>query len=289
MENGNRDVCECPQEVLYILDSCSSLKLCEFSGIRRYKGPGFVAIDTSLIALIREEPNGLEICKLEISSSGPRLESVCFLELPPLTSGATVEWMGVFKEWVPTSRNFARSRSFRGCHVPFYSSAVGTIGFDLHYDTPNELGQRFLLYGIVISVAGLLSVIHTRVRYMPWVDWGPSITHLFARTTPISAGPFWITKLSPLVVRDYGIMCAPHAESTVEDTSSLHSRPPVSSTEVFETHWPNTVETHLPYRELVANDLDFSSFDRVKADREWFIGIIYKVSEPYVLTTEMSV
>jgi len=204
--------------------------------------------------------------------------------------------MGVFKEWVPTSKHFARSRSLRGCHVPFYSSAVGTIGFDLHYDTlkdlntPKELGQRFLLYGIVISVAGLLSVIHTRVRHISWVDWGPSITHLFDRTAPISAGPFWITKLSPLVVRDYGIMCAPHAEPTVEDTSLLHSRPPVSSTEVFETHWePNTVETQLPYRELVANDLDFSQFDRVKADREWFIGVINKVSEPHVLTTAMRV
>ena len=52
---------------------------------------------------------------------------------------------------------------------------------------------------------------------------------------------------------------------------------------------PNTVETHLPYRELVANDLDFSQFDRVKADREWFIGVVNKVSELHVHTTAMRV
>jgi len=279
---------------LYILDSRSPLKLCEFSGISWYQGPAFVAIDTSLIALIRDELNGLEICKLEVSSSGSRLESVCFLELPPMTSGAAVEWMGASKEWVPTSRHYARSRSFRGCHVPFYSSAVGTIAFDLEYDSDDliELDEPFPCYRMVISVAGLLSVIHSRVPYMPWVDWGPSITHLFARNRLTTAGPFWITRASPLVIRDYGTMHAPHAESTVEDTSSLHSRPLVSSTEVFEAHWePNNVKTHLPYRELVASDLDFGRFDRVKADREWIIGIINKVSKLYVLirTTPMRV
>jgi len=217
-------------------------------------------------------PNGLEICKLEISPPGPRLQSVCFLELPPLTSYAYVVWMGAFNEWVPTSRHYARSRSFPGCHVPFYSSAVGTIGFGLHYSTLS-------MVGIVISVAGLLSVIQTRVRCMRWVDWGPSITHLFTRNLILTAGPFWITQLSPLVVRDYGIMRAPYAQSTVEDTSSLHSRHQAFSTEVSGLQWkPNDIKTHLPYRELVANDLDFRRFSRVRADREWFIGIIDNVS-----------
>jgi len=288
MENGDRDDRECPQEASSILNSCSPLKLCEFSGIRRSRGPGFVAIDTSLIALIREEPNGLEICKLEISPPGPRLQSVCFLSLPPLMSGASVKWLGTSMEWVPTSRHYARSRSFPGCHVPFYSSAVGTIGFDLHYDTPKGPSQRFsITYGIVISVAGLLSVIKNRVRYMRWVDWGPSMAHLFARKFLTTAGPLWITKLSPLVVRDYGIMRVPYAESMVEDTASLHSRPLVFSTEMLGTHWePISIKTHLPYRELVAYDLDFRRFGRVRADREWFIGIIDDVSELYVIIFE---
>jgi hypothetical protein len=284
VENGDRGVRECLQEVLPILGSCSPLKLCEFSGILRYKGPAFVAIDTSLIALVREEPNGLEIRKLEISSSGPRLESVCFLELPPLTSDTTVEWMGASKEWVPTSRHYGRSRSLRGFHVPFYSSAVGTIAFDLEYDAPIDLGQRFPIYRMVISVAGLLSAMHTRARFIPWVEWGPAITHLFPKARLTTAGPFWITKLSPLVIRDYGTRHALHSESTREDSSSVHSRPPV-----FDTHWePNNIETHLPYRDLVANDLDFRQFDSVKADREWIIGIINKVCD-YVQITPLRV
>jgi hypothetical protein len=234
-----------------------------------------------LIALIREEPNGLEICELEISPPGPRLQSVCFLELPPLTSATYVEWTAAFNEWVPTSRHCAPSRSFPGCHVPFYSSAVGTIGFGLYYNR-----GTLPMLGIVINVAGLLSVIQTRVRYMRWVDWGPSITHLFARNFLMTAGPYWITKVSPLVVRDYGIIRAPYAESTVEDTSSLHSRHLPFSTEVFGLQWkPNGIKTRLSYRELVANDLDFRQFGRVRADREWFIGII-DVSELYVIIFE---
>ena len=40
------------------------------------------------------------------------------------------------------------------------------------------------------------------------------------------------------------------------------------------------------YRELVAYDLDFRRFSRVRADREWFIGIIDDVSEFYVIMFE---
>jgi hypothetical protein len=79
----------------------------------------------------------------------------------------------------------------------------------------------------------------------------------------MTAGPFWITKLSPLVVRDYGIMRAPYAESMVEDTSSLHPRGDPFSTDVFGLQWkPNGIKIRLSYRELVANDLDFGQFSR---------------------------
>ena len=80
IENRDHDICECLQKVLSILDSCSPLKLLQVLGsIRQYKGQAFVAIDTSLVILIREEPDALEMCKLEISSSAPCLESVCSL------------------------------------------------------------------------------------------------------------------------------------------------------------------------------------------------------------------
>lgn len=251
------------------------LKLCEFSGIRQSRGPGFVAINSNLIALIREELNCLEICELDINPPGPRLQSVCFLELPPLVSGASVEWVEATMEWVPTSRHYGRSRSFPERPVPFYSSAVGTIGFCLRYVSPDDHDSK---YWIVISVVGLLSVILTRVRCMRWVDWGPSITHFFERCGDIimTAGPFWITNRRDFVVRDFGIQRVPFAKSTVEDTSSLHFRTQLFSTEVFDTHWePNNIESHLPYRvfRVLRKPPNIRDYTHVMADREWLIRI----------------
>jgi hypothetical protein len=48
-----------------------------------------------------------------------------------------------------------------------------------------------------------------------------------------------------------------------------------SSTEVFGDHWEaGSVETHLPYRDVVANDLNFSQFSWIMADREWIVGMM---------------
>jgi len=133
---------------------------------------------------------------------------------------------------------------------------------------------------IVISVAAILSVIRATngVCNVPWKDWGPSGTRIFELETTLlkPVGPFWIMDLSPLVVRDYDILRTRCTRSTTEDTSSSHPQPPVSSsTEVFGEHWEaGSVETHLPYRDVVANDLDFRHFPWIMADREWIVGIM---------------
>jgi hypothetical protein len=71
-----------------------------------------VVINSSLIALIRERENSLEICKLKIDSPALHLQMLCFLELPPLVSDTSLNLSMVHKKWVPTSTSYTRSKSF---------------------------------------------------------------------------------------------------------------------------------------------------------------------------------
>ena len=133
---------------------------------------------------------------------------------------------------------------------------------------------------MIISIAGLISAIRTGVHNIPWVDWGPSITHFFREDLSRTAGPFWVVGFSPLTVRIYGPMCMGHIESMAEDKSSSQPRPRpvVFSTKVCGKHWvENQVETHLPYRDIVANDLHVDGFGAVLADREWIVCMKYEV------------
>jgi len=251
-----------------------------------------MSINSSLISLIDDYANRLEVCTLELDPV-PRLQTLCFLELPPLASGASHYFFGAYKEWVPTSKSYTRTRSSRGYHAPFYTSEIGTIALRFQYQLQFKVGYS---YALIISVAALVSVIPTDVRNVPWEDWGPSSTHLFKmKTTQLtSLGPFWIIDYrSPVdwitdnrspVVRQYDLVRRTRYTQLIAGNKSLlQSRPPiVDSQSVFQYD----IDTHLPYRELMANHLDFSRFDRVKADREWIIGIITRVSELYVLIFE---
>lgn len=242
--------------------------------------PKLVVIDNNLIALIKDSANSLEICKLEVTASPrPRLRTMCFLDLPPLTSEASCVLSMAIKEWVPTWKHYARSSSSRKHHTPFYSSTVGTISLLLDYRTYSKGAGRPFRCTITISVAAILSVIRATngVCHVPWKDWGPSGTRIaeMGTTSLISVGPFWIADLLPLAVRDYDLLRTRCTQSTTEDTSSSHPQPPVSSsTEVFGEHWEaGSVETHLPYRDVVANNLDFEDFLYIMADREWIVAI----------------
>ena len=245
--------------------------------------PKIAVIDNNLIAVIKDSANSLEICKLEATaSSGPHLRTMCFLDLPPLTTEASCVLSMAIKEWVPTSKHYAPSSSSRKHDTPFYSSTVGTIALFLDYRTYSKGAGYPFRCTIVISVAAILSVIRATgdVCNVPWKDWGPSGTRMYGLETTLlkPIGPFWITGLSPLVVRDYDLLRTRCTQPTTEDlgTSSSHPQPPVfSSTEVFGEHWEaGRVETHLPYRDVVANDLDFRHFPWIMADREWVVGIM---------------
>lgn len=164
-----------------------------------------VSIDSSLVSLVDDCENRLEICKLELDPV-PRLQTLCFLGLPPLAPGASNVLFGAVSEWVPTSKYYARTRSSRGCHLPFYSSAVGTIALQFQYHLPESHWQDFDTYALIISVAALVSVIPTDARNVPWEDWGPSSTHFYnvGPTRLISVGPFWIPNFES-VVRQYDL------------------------------------------------------------------------------------
>ena len=276
-------VSACPLQALSDLDSYTSLQLRDFSDVHPGTEAPFVIIDSSLVALIREKLNRLEIYRLEVcpSTGVPLLRTVCLLELPSVTPITSVSWRFSAMEWVPTSRHYKRSRSSRGYHVPFYSSKVGTMGLLLHYRMASGYSRQCTM---ILSIAGLLSAIHTRVHYIPWEDWGPSITHFFQGNLSVTVGPtvgpFWIAGLSPLRVRDYGLICKRYIESMAEDMSSWQSRPrpKMFSTKVYGEHWvEHQVETYLPYRDIIANDLHIDSFGFVLADREWIVRIGFEV------------
>ena len=129
------------------------------------------------VALMKDGENSLEVCRLEISSSGPRLQTLCFLELPPLASDTSVILREASTEWVPTSKDYARSRSSRGHHLPFYSSTVRTIGLLLEFRRVLDKKPLLSKCTMIISVPLLLSSIRTDLRNVPWVDWGPSGMH----------------------------------------------------------------------------------------------------------------
>jgi len=283
MENWDRDICEWPPQALSVLDSCRPLQLREFPDTHQGSGSSFMVIDSNLIALIRVGLNRIEIYRLEIclSASVPLLKMVCLLELPPVTPTTSVTCISSAMEWVPTSRHYKRSRSSRGYHIPFYSSTVGTIALILRY-RPASAGYSFKCT-MTVSIAGLHSVIRTGVHNIPWVDWGPSITcftqEVLLMAIGSTVGPFWIVGLSPLTVRDFGPICMGNIESTAEDMSSWQSQPwPIASYTDVPSYWEEgQAETHLPYRDIVVNDLHLNDGDHVLADREWIVRIGYEV------------
>ena len=237
-----------------------------------------VSINSSLISLIDNAENGLEICKLVLDPS-PQLQTLCILELPPLASGASQFFAGADKEWVPTSKPYARTGSSRGYRLPFYCSAIGTIALRFDYHLKSKPAYSYML---LINVAALVSVIPTTVCNVPWEDWGPSTTHLYKLTTlrPTSFGPFWITNDQSPIVRQYDLQRSRHIRSVAGDKSSLQSRPPViDSVSVFQYD----IKTHLPYRDVVTQNKDLYESTYILADREWAVGAKVLVRRFFVL------
>lgn len=173
---------------------------------------------------MKDSANRLEICKLEITSPAPCLQTICFLELPRLTSGnISVVLSELHMEWVPTSEDYVRSRSSRGHHLPFYSSTVSSIELLLGYEyrySPQNLHISYE-YTMIINVKAIRSVIRSGLHNVPWEDWGPSGTHVFERTWLKPAGPFWIRGAARPVVRQYDLRHARcYTRPIADDTSS---------------------------------------------------------------------
>jgi len=251
----------------FVLNSHESLKLRRLPAVTPRNGRLMaVSINSSLVSVIADGDNRLEICKLELDS-GPRLQTLCFLELPPLTSGTSNILSRADKEWVPTSKSYVRTRSSRGYHLPFYSSAIGTIALRFNYQRSWMVGP----YVLIISVAALISAIPTDARNVPWEDWGPSSTHLVKTTARVMpAGAFWTTGHPSLVVRQYDLQHTAYTQSMAGDESSLQPRPHiVDSEEIFQYD----IKTHLPYRDVMRENKDLRDSGSIVADREWVVGV----------------
>ena len=225
-------------------------------------------------------------------SPGPRLQTLCFLKLPPLESNALCFISAIEKEWVQTSRNEDNSQPSRGRLIPFRSSRIATLFFSLKYGMFNSTRG----YGMIVSVAALLSAArssHGDVSTIPWTRWGPPATHIFplrenghlGYSLARPAGPFWIMENVPLVMRDYNLLSKWRIQSTTENASSL-SRLTVAPTKVIGQHWVDGgVETHLPYRDVVAigDRHRLMSCSDAVVDREWLVGVWRLVSKWFII------
>ena len=256
----------------------------------------------------------LELPPSSHSQEPPRLQTVCSLELPALEPYAFVIVSTVDKQWVPTASRSGsgsgRSLPARKRAVPFRSSKVGTIGLLIEHEMRTASARVLPSCWMTIGVPELLSAVAqtsgdpdggdslTSSRgdddgggdgdghvtpTLPWAKWGLNATRVipnnYGARLPKPAGPFWITGSSPLVIRDYGTLRARWAQFLAEEeedrSTSLFGPRVFESTEVLGEHWKTRkLETCLPYRDLVAKDLDYIG---VVADREWIIGISVKV------------
>ncbi|KAH9041300.1 hypothetical protein EDB85DRAFT_1470175 [Lactarius pseudohatsudake] len=235
--------------------------------------PKPTVIDSNFVLLIRESINTLEIHKLELTSSPPRMQTVCSLELPPLNAGASIFSSMFSKEWIAPSERCAGSQ-FPRRRLPFRSSRIDTMTLRLSYRTP-ETGNRRSEYAFIFSVAALLSVAHSGVRKVSWENWGPLGTRILPYTdnVPAPAGPFWIICVSPLIVHDYNPLRAVHIPSIAENPSPQSGLPIFASTKVVGKHWKSgEVETRLPYREFASKDTSLHPSDIV-GEREWIVVI----------------
>jgi hypothetical protein len=280
--------------------------------------PRLVSIDGGLIMLANCTKNSLEICRLEFASQEPpRLQTVCFLELPALEPYAFVVVSRVEKEWVPTSpwygtRSQQQQQPPRKRVVPFRSSKVGTIGLLLEHEMRTASVRVLPGCWMTVSIAALLSAIYygcssssdsssdssdddtgnTAVRTLYWPDWGPAATRVLLSShggrLPKPAGPFWITSFSPLVIRDYDVLrmrSTRAATATAEEEEEEEDDKTVTSSlfgpPVFkstEVLGEHWVEGKLVTR-LPYRDIVAKDlyYIGVVADREWIIGISVKV------------
>jgi len=241
--------------------------------------PTAVSINSNLVSLVEDYENRLEICKLELDPV-PRLQTLCFLELPPLAPGASNFCFDAITEWVPTSKSYARTRSSRGYHLPFYSSAIGTIALRFQYRLPSMIPFFGDSYALIISVAALVSAIPPDTRNVPWEDWGPSCTHFYkmAPTRPTSVGPFWIPDFQSLVIRQYDLRRTRYTQLMPGTKSARQSRPPFDSIRKLKYD----IETHLPYRDVMMEKEDLYQSAYIVADREWVVGVTLLVRGYFV-------
>jgi hypothetical protein len=202
------------------------------------------------------------------------MKSICFLELPPLKHNSFLSASRVAKEWISTSKHHPRSESVQSRSIPFRSSRVSNIRFFLDYHILSGGVYTDYPYIMILSVADLLSDIDTSNRAVPWTDWGPPRTRIYPGEglTPCSVGPCWISRYSPLTIRDYDFLRARCHPSTTKSSSLCTTVFTPSKTE--GEHWVGgEVETCLPFSEFIIPDLHLNSSRQVVADREWLIDI----------------
>ncbi|KAH8986140.1 hypothetical protein EDB92DRAFT_1949417 [Lactarius akahatsu] len=219
--------------------------------------PKLTVIDSNFVLLMRESINTLEIHKLELTSSPPRMKTVCSLELPPLKPGALIFSSVFSKEWIASSERRAGSQFSRRLIAPQKRA----------FSDPNMLS-----FSVSLHFSLWPTLAYAR---WPWENWGPLGTRILPYTdiVPAPAGPFWIVSVSPLIVHDYDPMRAVHIPSIAENPSPQSGHPIFASTKVVGKHWKSgEVETRLPYREFASKDTSLHPSDIV-GEREWIVVI----------------
>ena len=237
----------------------------------------FLVISDDVLALIRIPENAIELCRIDTTNSTASLQTICFLELPPLMPYARLTSASI-----ETENNHSKSTTHprRRPHrpPPRYSfspspteslvllTLTAKITTSALMDMPRRTytlamhARTLLSYASPSSQASRLS--HPLV--VPWGTWGLLATRCFegpSRSSPsmvVVAGQRWLD-IKCGVIRDFcphHVRRARRAAGTTNHLVGLRSST-LAAGRVFECD----IESALPYCEIpLEKDASDSSF-----------------------------
>lgn len=189
--------------------------------------------------------NTVEITKIVIDSDDtPRLVLLCTYHLPPLTHGASIDFLGCYAKPNPTYSGPVAIPSTSG--RPFRDKAEDAIIiFDIYYQPSGDAWTTFIVhrralfahipaaYRASAPFYAVTDPTPAQVR-VPWSSWGPAATRWFEgdRTSTVSV---WVMRTAgqravtlenrmptPIIVRDFNVYAVRAARALMVASGQSH-------------------------------------------------------------------
>ena len=263
----------------YLFDNPADVspKLCS-TGPRAYL-TDFLVLSENVLALIRGSENAIELCRIDTASTAS-LQTICFLELPPLLPYARLSSASVKTESNP-SGSATRRRSRQPPRYPFSPSPTDALV--LLTLTAKISGSAFVdtrTYTLATHARTLLSYaspapsplsdVSSIPVLVPWDAWGPLATRCFdgpgGSSDAVVAGQRWF---DGGVIRDF----CPHRVRAAAGGVGLGST--LAAGRVFACD----IESTLPYSEISLARDDGTFADDAMIDNERVVFLTKAVSD----------